>query len=120
MKAFTGDLEDYATWLIEQRSGEAQNCRPDESQLSKKEKRRQNAEQRKNEQPLRRKLKQLEQLLLKLQARKTEVAEKLADPSVYDGGDSELLKTLSIEHTALERQLNETEEHWLLLSEELE
>jgi ATP-binding cassette subfamily F protein 3 len=120
VEAFSGDLEDYATWLIEQRSGEAQNCRLDESPLSKKEKRRQNAAQRNNEQPLRRKLKQLEQLLVKLQARKTEVSEKLADPSVYDGGDSELLKALSIEHTALERQMNEAEEHWLLLSEELE
>jgi ATP-binding cassette subfamily F protein 3 len=120
VETFSGDLEDYATWLIEQRSGEAQDCRPDDSQLSKKEKRRQNAAQRKNEQPLRRELKQLEQLLAKLQTRKTEVAEKLADPSVYDGDDSELLKALSIEHTALERQLNDAEEHWLLLSEELE
>jgi ATP-binding cassette subfamily F protein 3 len=120
VETFSGDLEDYATWLIEQRSGEAQNCRPDESQLSKKEKRRQNAAQRKNEQPLRRELKQLEQLLAKLQTRKTEVAEKLADPTIYDGDDSELLKVLSIEHTALERQLNDAEEHWLLLSEELE
>jgi ATP-binding cassette subfamily F protein 3 len=120
VKVFSGDLEDYATWLIEQRSGEAQNNQPNESQLSKKEKRRQDAEQRKNEQPLRRKLKQLEQLLAKLHTQKTEVAEKLADPSVYDEDDSELLKTLSIEHTVLERQLYETEEHWLLLSEKLE
>lgn len=120
VETFTGDLDDYAAWLIEQRSGEAQNDQPNESQLSKKDKRRQSARQRKQEQPLRRQLRQLEQQLTKLQAQKTEVSEKLADPSVYDGGDSELLKTLSIEHTALERQLNETEEHWLLLSEELE
>jgi ATP-binding cassette subfamily F protein 3 len=120
VETFNGNLEDYAAWLIEQRSVEARNSHPNKSQLSKKEKRRQSAEQRRNEQPLRHKLKQLEQLLAKLQVRKAEISEKLADPSVYDGIDSELLKALSIEHIALERQLGKTEEHWLLISEKLE
>jgi len=120
VETFSGDLEDYANWLIEQRSNEAESACPGGSQLSKKEKRRQSAEQRKNEQPLRRELKRLEQQLANLQARKTEISEKLADPSIYDGGDNELLKVLSIEHTALERQLNGKEEQWLLLSEKLE
>jgi len=120
VETFTGDLEEYADWLIERRNSESENHSPEEPQLSKKEKRRQSAEQRKSEQPLRRELKRLEQQIMKLHAQKTAVSEKLADPTIYDGGDSDLPKALSIEHSALERQLNESEEQWLLLSGKLE
>ena len=116
---FNGDLDEYATWLIEQRTVESEGSN-DQAQLSKKEKRRQSAAERKNKQPLRRELKQLEQQLEKLQARRAEVSQELADPSIYNGGDNELLKRLSVELTTLDRQLQETEEQWLTLSEELE
>lgn len=119
VEAYNGDLEEYAAWLIEQRSDGSENG-PDQPPLSKKEKRRQSAEQRRHEQPLRRELKRLEQQLEKLQQRKAEVSQKLADPSIYNSGDNELLKTLSMEHSSLERQLNEAEEQWLVLSENLE
>lgn len=90
------------------------------SDSGKKEKRRQSAAQRKNEQPLRRELRHLEQQLEKLQTQKADVSHKLADPSIYNDGDNEALKALSLKHTRLEKQLNETEEQWLMLSEELE
>jgi len=121
VQTFSGDLEDYAAWLIEQRSDKAVSDRPnDEPRVSRKEKRRQSAEQRKNRQSQHREFKRLEQQLAKLQARKTEITEQLANPSIYDGSDSEFLKALSIEHSSLERQLGETEGQWLRLSEELE
>jgi len=119
VETFSGDLEDYAAWLIEQRSDKAMSDRPNEPRISRKEKRRQSAEQRKNRQSLRREFRNLEQQLAKLQARKAEVTEQLADPSIYDGSDGELLKILSIEHASLQRQLDETEGQWLLLSEDL-
>jgi len=119
VETFSGDLEDYAAWLIEQRSDKAVSDRPNEPRISRKEKRRQSAEQRKNRQSLHREFRSLEQQLAKLQARKTEVTEQLADPLTYDGDDDELLKALGIEHASLQRQLDEMEGQWLLLSEEL-
>ncbi|MDQ6986475.1 MAG: ATP-binding cassette domain-containing protein [Mariprofundaceae bacterium] len=126
VEIFTGDLEDYATWMMEQRSGKTEKNTADQAPLSKKDKRRQSAAQRKdaaaqkNSQSLRHDLKKLEQQLVKLQTQKNHVAEKLADPTIYDGRDSELLKSLSLEHCTLEQQLGDMEGQWLLLSDKLE
>ena len=116
---FNGDLDDYSAWLMEQRGGEGETETAG-NPTSKKEKRRQQAEQRKNEQPLRRELKRLEQLLETLQQKRSAVAEQLADPAIYQSGNGELLKALNIEHSALSEQLEATEEEWLSLSEALE
>ncbi len=126
VETFTGDLEDYAAWMMEQRSGKAEKNTANQAPLSKKEKRRQSAALRKdaaaqkNSQSLRRDLKKIEQQLATLQVKKNDVAEKLADPSVYGSDDRELLKTLTVEHSTLEQQLSDMEGQWLLLSDKLE
>ncbi|MDX8392739.1 MAG: ATP-binding cassette domain-containing protein [Mariprofundaceae bacterium] len=124
--AFNGDLEDYAAWMMDQRSSKVEKTTTDQVQMSKKDKRRQSAVQRKNatalknSQSLRRDLKKIEQQLAKQQAQKCAVAEELADPAIYGEHDRERLKKLSMEHTTLEQQLNDMEGQWLLLSDKLD
>ncbi len=113
---FNGDLDDYSTWLLEQRSDDdVVSTTP-----SRKDDRRVKAEQRKQLQPLRNKVKKLEVELEKLHVQKSGLDEKLADPELYEAGSSDTLKRLSIEHRQLEQKLQDTEEAWMDCSEKLE
>ncbi|MDX8395815.1 MAG: ATP-binding cassette domain-containing protein [Mariprofundaceae bacterium] len=121
VEPFGGDLDDYGKWLSDQRkesdsdSSEVKSDKP-----SRKDQRRLNTERRKQLQPLRSKVKKLEAELEKLHGRKDELTELLADPSIYEEANKEQLKTLSMEHAQLEKKLDDTEEAWILSSEELE
>jgi len=121
VEPFNGDLDDYGRWLTEQRrqteSMEASG-RPEKS--DRKELRRNAADQRRQLQPLSNRVKKLESELEKLQRQKDELTEALADPSIYEETNRERLKTVSREHAEVEKAMGETEEAWMLASEELE
>jgi len=119
VEPFSGDLDDYGKWLSNQRrEKDVENDTPEKSR--RKEQRRIDAERRKQLQPLRNKVKKLETELEKLHVRKNELTTALADPEIYDETNKEKLKMLSLEHAQLEKSLEETEEAWMLTSEELE
>jgi len=113
---FTGDLDDYSKWLLESRDEEVVVS----NTPSRKDERRAKAEQRQKLQPLRNRVKKLETTLDKLHKQKSKLDEQLADPELYESGNSDKLKTLTIEHRKLEQSLQESEEQWMLASEELE
>ncbi len=56
----------------------------------------------------------------KLQARLSEIETKLGDPEIYDEKNKNILQPLLQEQVKLQNQLEETEENWLMISEELE
>jgi ATP-binding cassette subfamily F protein 3 len=119
VEPFSGDLDDYGKWLSDQRrEKDVENDTPEKSR--RKEQRRIDTERRKQLQPLRNKVKKLETELEKLHVRKNELTTALADPKIYDETNKEKLKMLSLEHAQLEKSLEETEEAWMLTSEELE
>ncbi|NOR73419.1 MAG: ATP-binding cassette domain-containing protein [Mariprofundaceae bacterium] len=119
VEPFSGDLDDYGKWLSDQRrEKDVENDTPEKSR--RKEQRRIDTERRKQLQPLRNKVKKLETELEKLHVRKNELTTALADPEIYDETNKEKLKMLSLEHAQLEKSLEETEEAWMLTSEELE
>ena len=125
VEPFNGDLDDYGRWLADQRrqtqsmeEGLDESGRPEKS--DRKEQRRLQAEGRKQLQPLRNRVKKLDLELEKLQSRKDELTALLADPAIYDDMNKARLKTVSLEHALLEKALGETEEAWMLASEELE
>ena len=119
VEPFSGDLDDYGKWLSDQRR--EKNVKTDTPEKSsRKEQRRVDTERRKQLQSLRNKVKKLETELEKLHVRKSELTTALADPEIYDETNKEKLKTLSLEHAQLEKSLEETEEAWMLTSEELE
>ncbi|MDQ7000982.1 MAG: ATP-binding cassette domain-containing protein [Mariprofundus sp.] len=114
---FEGDLDDYSSWLLQQRNGEDKKT---SSRPSKKDDRRLKAEQRKVLQPLRNKVKKLEHDLDQLHQRIAELDTQMADPALYEQASSDQLRRLSDEHRQLNKQREESEEQWMLASEELE
>ncbi|ADJ29579.1 ATP-binding cassette domain-containing protein [Nitrosococcus watsonii] len=122
---FDGDLEDYQQWLQQRRSdiGENTHGKPTEFQptTGRKERRRREAEQRRLLQPLRKKLKEIEKTLEKLQATKVALDQQLAITDLYqDPQQKERLKALLMEQARLRDALLEAEEKWLLATEDLE
>ncbi len=115
---FAGDLDDYARWLSEQRR--VQGSEVLKKQPDRKAVRREQAENRKRQQPLRQQVKALERELETLLQRKEEVAVELADPAIYEVGNRERLTALNREHAQLEKAVGEVEEAWLAASEALE
>ncbi len=120
VEPFSGDLDDYSKWLADQRKEGvpvAEGARPEKR--NRKEQRRQEAEGRKQLQSLRNRVKKLEAELGKLHSRKDELTSTLTDPEIYNDANKERLKALGLEHAQLEKTLGETEEAWMLASEEL-
>lgn len=129
VEPFTGDLDEYATWLNDNRlnqqrlldagdvKGEALG---DHTQAARKAKRKDDAERRKALQPLRNKVKKLEQQLEKLHTKEAGLNEQLADSSLYEESEKARLLALTAEHSQVKQQLDEVEEEWMTLSEELE
>ena len=122
VEPFTGDLDDYAKWLTEQADdGDVKEAATGEhTQAARKAKRKDGAERRKALQPLRSKVKKLEQQLDKLHKREAELNESLADTSLYEESEKGRLMALTTEHAQIKGELDEVEEEWMLLSEELE
>jgi len=118
---FKGDLDDYASWLLQQRDNMDGVDQGAATTLpSKKDVRRKKADQRRALQPLRNKVKNLEAELEQLQAKKTELNAALADPRLYEQTSSDALKELSIQHRHTHQKIEALEEAWMLASEELE
>ncbi|NVK22733.1 MAG: ATP-binding cassette domain-containing protein [Kangiellaceae bacterium] len=128
VESFTGDLDDYAKWsledALEQKNSAkavAENITNElENSVSRKEQRKLDAEKRKQLQPLRNKLKKLEQQLEALQQRKLELDELMADPSLYEEANKGKMLELTSEYNQVNQQIEQLEEDWLMLNEELE
>ncbi|MBL4775121.1 MAG: ATP-binding cassette domain-containing protein [Mariprofundus sp.] len=114
---FNGDLDDYATWLLQQRSAMDE---PPTLTSSNKDARRLQADKRKALQPLKNKVKKMESELESLHTEKVTLDEALADPTLYEESCGDKLKVLSSQHRQLMQQIDVTEEAWMLASEQLE
>ncbi len=121
---FDGDLEDYYKWLLQQRQAQAaveEKYIPDnENKVDKKAQRQQSAAQRQQLKPLTNKLKTLESQMEKLQTKLADIETQLGDSSIYDDKNKANLQQLLLDQAKLQQQLEETEENWLMVSEEIE
>jgi len=119
---FDGDLEDYRAWLVEQRR------EPPTPQtgaaLPRRQVRRLEAEARNRlsaqRRPIEQRLRTLEEELPRLSADKTRLETLLADPDLYAQSDREKLKSSLLERARINARLQQLEEEWLLLQEQLE
>ncbi|MCU7938989.1 MAG: ATP-binding cassette domain-containing protein [gamma proteobacterium symbiont of Bathyaustriella thionipta] len=132
--AFKGDLEDYRNWITDQKKQEAvdnvvikaakdhtgKNKTPVNSAQSKKEQKRLEAEKRKLLQPLRNKQTKLEKEMDKLTHEKEKIEVLLASPDIYEDSKKVHLKDLLQQQVKLTQSLDDTEEQWMIISEELE
>jgi ATP-binding cassette subfamily F protein 3 len=131
-KVFDGDLDDYERSLLRERRGERAEEKPaktapaaavtvveDTSAAARKDRKRSDAETRQRLAPLRRALERAEKNVAAFEAKRTEVAAKLADPALYEGSGDEV-RRLQIEMGHLQRDLAAAEEAWLSAQDALD
>jgi ATP-binding cassette subfamily F protein 3 len=115
---FEGDIEDYKTQLLSQRSGRGGKKgkvidAPKKPGRSAQERRRETA-------PLRSAVKKAEKQIAALEKRQQTLEARLADPTFYEQAESIKIETMSRELADIKADLAQEEENWLLLQEELE
>jgi ATP-binding cassette subfamily F protein 3 len=121
---FDGDLEDYYKWLLQERQAQAaaeEKYAPEnENKVDKKAQRQQSAAQRQQLKPLTNKLKNLESQMEKYQTKLADIEIQLGDSSIYDDKNKANLQQLLLDQAKVQQQLDEAEENWLQISEEIE
>jgi len=127
VELFNGDLSDYRDYLAQQlvlQKQQVQNNDVEENKLNssqnKKEQRRQAAEKRQQLQPLTKKIKQLERELEKLSEQKEQIEQVLSQADIYEEQNKVQLKQLLADQIENSRLLENVEEQWMEVSEELE
>jgi ATP-binding cassette subfamily F protein 3 len=87
---------------------------------ARKDRKRQEAEKRRQLQPLRSRLKQLEQLVEQLTTKQKEFEQELTSQEIYDEDNKDRLKQLLADKSSVDRELASAEEEWLSTEEKLE
>jgi ATP-binding cassette subfamily F protein 3 len=110
LQPFDGDLNDYQKWLLDFRKQQAKASKAD---FSRKEQRKQEAEQREKQRPLLQSIQRLEDQLEKLQHDAVKIETALTDTSLYDAEHKDKLQKLILEQAQLKKQIEAVEEEWL-------
>ena len=123
--SFEGDMADYRALTLERKSRPDELSRtetmptPSRVTASKKQKRRESAERRREASSLANKVKKAEALVDRLTLEKQAILEKLADPALYRKQPEEL-KRLQQKIGWLQRDLDAAEAAWIAGQEKLE
>lgn len=122
---FDGDLDDYALFIKDAiKQSESTASRAGETlvvkELSRKEQRKQEADRRKQLQPLSNKLKKLEAQLDKLTDKKNNLEKQLADPDIYKDENKDKLKRCLLEKSEIDKSLQAVEMDWMEAGEAYE
>ncbi len=123
---FDGALADYAQWLARRRSGEGAEgkergtSRIHHGAAARKERKRLEAEHRRQLQPLKRELEKIERELEALNEEKAGIEARLADEGIYEAEAKEELTALLQRQGEVGQRIGELEERWLGLEEEME
>ncbi|GBD56301.1 ABC-F family ATP-binding cassette domain-containing protein [Gluconobacter wancherniae] len=131
ISSFDGDMAEYRAWLLERArraraennerskggdgSRESQSPRPSSAQARADRK-----EQTRALAPLRRKIRDAEDKLAKIEKEKQKIEAKLADPNLYHSGDPGEITSLNVHLAALNATQGTIEEAWLEAQAELE
>jgi len=124
---FDGDLRDYQKWLNENRWNRGDksfdngdNKRQGDAAISRKDKKRLEAQKRQQKAPLNNRLKKVDALMEKLQNEQSEVEHQLADNTIYNEQNREKCAQLLQRSSEIKQQLESLEEEWLDLHEHLD
>ncbi|OGT90286.1 MAG: ABC transporter ATP-binding protein [Gammaproteobacteria bacterium RIFOXYD12_FULL_61_37] len=122
---FPDTIDDYPRWLARQQSltlAEERSLQEvaEHSAAGRKERKRQEAEQRQRLQPLTKRLKELERELEVFNDRKDLLQQRLSDSDLYGEKRKDELKSLLAERAGLDRCIEEVEDTWIRIGEELE
>jgi len=123
-KPYEGSLDEYAAELQAARRARRQSDKerteqPETSRDNKKQARKERAEQRQATAELRKTVKNAETRMAKLEAEKTALEARLADPEVYNGATRDLM-ALQLKHAEIKEKIAAVETEWLEAQEALE
>lgn len=118
VSAFEGDLEDYRARTLKARDSVAEETAPKAADDDRKAQRQRAAERRQALAPLKKKAEQAAAAVTKLEAERTRLQTKLADPKLY--GDAAKATEVQKEMGRIEKDLAAAEERWMSLETELE
>ena len=123
VEEFPDSLDDYPQWLSEQ-NRQSRSMPGNADGLSgaalRKEKKRQEAAQRRQLQPLREKISKAEAALAGVHARQHQLEQRLAEPGLYRPENKTELNGLLREKADVDRECEAQERDWLDACEELE
>lgn len=123
VKPFDGDLDDYRQWMTEQKRVAADSkdeIKVADSGVSRKEQRKQDAENRKRLKPLLNKLKKSELAVEKYHLEQQELEQQLADANIYADDQKDALKVLLAKKIEVDSALELAESEWMEVEELLE
>ncbi|MGB5396788.1 MAG: ATP-binding cassette domain-containing protein [Gammaproteobacteria bacterium] len=127
VEEFDGSLDEYPKWLSDHNKSRsiagdngAVTTPASTPVIAKKDRKRAEAEQRKQLQPLRKKVTKLEAQLDKLHARQKALETTLADPGIYAEQRKSELQKLLREKADLDGLCSQTEDEWMTASEALD
>ncbi len=114
---FDGDMNDYRVFLAER--ARVQQPRP-ETATNRKTERRERADQRAAQAPLRKAVKDAEALLARLAAEKAKLEAKLADPAIYASNHVADVAKINARLAVIAKETEAAEEKWLIAHETME
>lgn len=127
VQPFSGDLNDYQSWLLEQRRNERAMRQPETERenrslnaAERKEQKRLAAEKRARLRPLKKAVETLESQMESVQVALEQVETALADTAIYEERNKTLLKEKLGEQATLSQQIAKIEEQWMEQLEALE
>ncbi|HQW19374.1 MAG TPA: ATP-binding cassette domain-containing protein [Rhodocyclaceae bacterium] len=121
---FDGDLDDYAKWLATQRASGAGGTTANPAQQTRRESRQQTAAaqqaQETQQQTLQKESVKLEKQIASWQNELALLETRLTDPALYGQSDPTLVQALQKHRSELARNIEQGEERWLNILDEIE
>jgi len=117
---FPLSLDEYPKWLSEHNNAQTTDNKPGTDIISNKDRKRLQAEQRQKTQPLRNKIKKLEEDMKKISDKQAEINQQLSDNNIYADKNKQKLQLLLNDKAALEKTHEAAETSWFEINEELE
>jgi ATP-binding cassette subfamily F protein 3 len=121
LQRFDDDIDAYPRWLARRKARQSGVNKPIiDASASRQIQKQDEASLRRLLKPQVKRLKQLENRIEKLTRRKRDLESQLAEASIYQQAQKEQLNTTLFERAEIARDLQQHEEDWLALSEEIE
>ena len=125
VEEFKDDLDSYPSWLAQQARAAPSQAGPAETPAretaeSRKARKREQAERRRQLQPLKRALERVEQQLEKLQSEQQSLDAQLADNTLYEAANKDRLTQLLARKGKVDQGLEDAEMAWLRAADALE
>jgi ATP-binding cassette subfamily F protein 3 len=120
VQPFDGDLEDYRSWLNDQKKSEDKTTPEADANVSRKDQRKLDAERRQRHKPLYDALKKAEKAVETYHQEQRQLEQQLADPEIYAESEKARLKKLMDRKIQVDKALADAEEAWLEAEEKVE